>query len=731
MRLRTGFAIASISLHFAAGCHSQTAPKSADAVLPLETLKLYETGVGYFERSGTLDAESSMTLPVPTGHLDDALKTMVVLGTGGRTTVGGIEFPSSLSKGMARALAGLPANADEELTYKALLSSLKGTSVEIALRTKAGSDTLTARLIEVVEPKPVPVARDDSSDGDGEKDGARSAAAKPPDLQLLVVTEDGEVRRLEASDVISVKPTDPSFSPRVDSALDALSVKNAQTLKALRLLGTSKTPVTIGYIAEAPIWRSSYRLVMEKTGSRGMLQGWALLHNDTDESWRGVKVELVNGRPDSFLFPLAAPRYSRRPLAEPSEQLATVPQLLETTVDQIWGDNLDTGTIGHGSGTGTGYGYGSGHGRLGGSHRTRAPSVRMGSTQVSASSALSVGNLAEIAPSEGVEAGALFSYKLSQPLDLRAHGSALVPFLQAPVNAKRITWFSTPRDAGRSALRLENATRQTLPAGPIAIYEAGGFAGEAAIERMKPKERAFLQFGVDLDVELELDDEQWSDAPKRLYYDKGLLVEDFVRTHDRKYVITSRSGQPRTVVLELKVVDNSKVEGADSLDYDTASKRALAVFEVPPGKRLEKKLHILEGLQRSNYVKNVSAERLHEVAALGDLPAAQRATVAEAAKVVDEIEKKDKEREETEASITEVNEDLKRLREHLAALGDKSTQPAGANPLVKRILDAEDRLIALRQKLKTLEAEIKAKREATEKLLEKLKKDPADKTIGK
>jgi hypothetical protein len=38
-----------------------------------------------------------------------------------------------------------------------------------------------------------------------------------------------------------------------------------------------------------------------------------------------------------------------------------------------------TGTVlGHGAGTGTGQGFGSGHGRLGGSHATREPSVRMG-----------------------------------------------------------------------------------------------------------------------------------------------------------------------------------------------------------------------------------------------------------------------------------------------------------------------------------------------------------------
>jgi len=63
------------------------------------------------------------------------------------------------------------------------------------------------------------------------------------------------------------------------------------------------------------------------------LQGWAVLHNDTDEHWRNVKVTLVNGRPDSFIFPLAAPCYARRELVTPENEASTVPQLLGQTVD--------------------------------------------------------------------------------------------------------------------------------------------------------------------------------------------------------------------------------------------------------------------------------------------------------------------------------------------------------------------------------------------------------------
>jgi hypothetical protein len=82
------------------GCISEaTAPVST---LPLKRLRLYETGVGYFERSGVLSQDEHAGLPIPAGHLDDALKTLVVLTPGGKAATEGVEFGSSLSHGMAR-----------------------------------------------------------------------------------------------------------------------------------------------------------------------------------------------------------------------------------------------------------------------------------------------------------------------------------------------------------------------------------------------------------------------------------------------------------------------------------------------------------------------------------------------------------------------------------------------------------------------------------------------------
>src|SRR5690606_25565740 len=88
--------------------------RSAEApgrVLPLRTVRLYETGVGYFERSGPVSRDGE-SLPLPTAHIDDALKTLVVLSQGG-ARVAGVEFESVVSRGLARSLAGLPDDPEQ------------------------------------------------------------------------------------------------------------------------------------------------------------------------------------------------------------------------------------------------------------------------------------------------------------------------------------------------------------------------------------------------------------------------------------------------------------------------------------------------------------------------------------------------------------------------------------------------------------------------------------------
>jgi hypothetical protein len=222
-------AAASLFLSLAACGGIAEGPPAKD-VLPLKTLRLYESGVGYFERSGNLSSSSSMSLPVPAGHLDDALKTLVVLSKNGNSSVQAVEFPSSVGRAMARALAGLPQDADAPIAYKDLLVSMRGANVAV----RVARSEIRGRVIDVVSDDPKKQA--DSGDATADSKNAKSSDVKPgDDFTLLMLTDTGAVERIRAPEIQSVRALDPAFATRLDAALDALAPHGAQD-RALELL---------------------------------------------------------------------------------------------------------------------------------------------------------------------------------------------------------------------------------------------------------------------------------------------------------------------------------------------------------------------------------------------------------------------------------------------------------------------------------------------------------------
>src|SRR5205085_1951035 len=76
--------------------------------------------------------------------------------------------------------------------------------------------------------------------------------------------------------------------------------------------------VRVGYVVETPVWKTSYRLVLDPAaGGKPYLQGWAVVENPTDEDWSAVRMALVSGRPISFRMDLYNPLYVPRPVVEP------------------------------------------------------------------------------------------------------------------------------------------------------------------------------------------------------------------------------------------------------------------------------------------------------------------------------------------------------------------------------------------------------------------------------
>ena len=689
---RRSLRAALVALPVLASLACATTPR--ERALPLAKLRLYETGVGYYERAGELGGPGGASLPVPSGHLDDALKSLVVLGDDGQ--VRSVAFDSRQSPAVARARAGLPPQTDAPIRVHDVLLGLRGHELVV----RRGARRIRGRLVDVIGvPDASYLEQGNSGTGRGEDQRpttAEQAGATQNKTFALLVTRTGRYRRLDVATLDEVTPVDPDVRRRMQAALDASVALRSNARGLLDVSGDAKE-VRVGYLAESPVWRASYRLVLPDGSGPdepAALQGWALVHNDTEEDWDDVTLELVNGRPDSFLFPLAAPRYERRELVVPDRELS-VPQLLDTTPDAMWGDFLDSDEDGIGS---AGYGYGSGSGF--GGRGSRSPAVRMGHASVTGSSNLvSVGNLAELAAGQGRETKTVFVYGAAEPLDLAAGRSAMVPFVQSRVESAAVSWMVGFRpSAARHAVHVLNSTSQTLPEGTLGVFADGGFSGETVLPRLKPGERRFLEIGDDPDTEMLEVSRTVVDVPQRLVYEHGRLQEHVLRTTTVVFDLVNRSGHPRRVHVEVPAGSNTTIEGADALDFDLDRGRPLAIFEVKPGARVEdRQVVIVEGVQTSTDLDGLTEHQLARLAAASSLTADERSVMTTTLERLREQNAARAEVARIEAELAVIEADIERLRKHLEAMGGDAG--GEKNPVVERLLATEDELQAKRKEL--------------------------------
>ena len=100
------------------------------------------------------------------------------------------------------------------------------------------------------------------------------------------------------------------------------------------------------------------------------------------------------------------------------------------------------------------------------------------------------------------EVGDLFAYEITHPVDVGRGRSALVPILQAKVDAERVILYNREvREKNpMSAFRIQNNTGLTLEGGPVTVFEQGNYVGEAMLDTMRRDEKRIVPYSVELGV---------------------------------------------------------------------------------------------------------------------------------------------------------------------------------------------------------------------------------------
>ena len=266
--------------------------------LPITRVVLFNSGVGYFSRSGEVEGDARVDLTFPESDINDLLKSMV-LEDFNKGRISAVSYDSR--EPIARTLASFAINLNGSPTFSSIVSQMRGERIEVAVSATAANQPgkLTGTIVGVEHQK-VP------------------AGTTTVDAEVLNMWCAEGMRAVKFTDIQSLRFSNPVIESEFRRALEVLALSHDSQKKAVSLhfAGEGKRKVQVGYVVEAPIWKTSYRLVMDDK-EKPYLQGWAMVENPTDEDWGGVKMALVSGRPISFKMDLYNPLYINRPTVEP------------------------------------------------------------------------------------------------------------------------------------------------------------------------------------------------------------------------------------------------------------------------------------------------------------------------------------------------------------------------------------------------------------------------------
>jgi hypothetical protein len=418
------------------------------AELPVSRVVLFTSGIGYFEHSGTVEGTAELELPVAAEQMDDLLQSLVLQDFDGGS-VQPVRYASRDPLG--RILASYSLDLSRDPTLAELLAQARGESVLVVT-----SEPIRGTIVNVEHIQP------------------------PEEEQrtyLTLATADG-LQRLLLGDVRRIRFERSELQEELEAALAALAEYRGsdESRVVLRFSGNGTRRVSVGYVREMPVWKTSYRLVLEED-IKALLQGWAIFDNPTSLDLNEVEVSFVAGQPISFISSLFEPVYLERPRVGLSLAPGVVPPAYageaapRPAARPAGMEMMDSAAV-------------------------STPAFR---------EALRAGGAGVTAMAEGARTGATFVYTVSEPVTISRHQSAMIPILQQEVEAPLLSLFDPsvlPRNP-LSGVRLSNGTGLHLAAGPMSVFDQGGFAGNSRIADVVPGDSRLLTFAVDLELEVD------------------------------------------------------------------------------------------------------------------------------------------------------------------------------------------------------------------------------------
>ncbi len=511
------------------------------ADLVLKRVMLSSAGVGYFEYEAAVDGPATLGLDVPLDQVDDVLKSLVVFDDAGG--VGGIDLPGRDATDAA--FGDVPFGQDGLASPLAFLNGLQGVEVSVT-----GPRPMTGRILHAESVPDMP---------------AQPNAPAPARTRVSVLTVDG-LKQFVLEDSEAVQVTDPALRERIARAVAAARHETPQDARHITIhaTGPGQRVVHVSYVAVAPLWKASYRLVLPAAGANpapeARLQGWATLENTTGAAWSGVTLSLQYGNPVTFHQAIYRSYFVSRPDV-PVEVLGRLLPDVDSRAYQAMAASP--------------------------APPPPAPAAASRAAPLMAQKAqVPTGGMAAPAEAAAVaETAEETVFTVPSPVTLAAGHSASVPILDSAFPAGRVALVTKEQPHPLAAIRLVNNSGSSLPAGVLTLYDMTAdapYAGDARLGGVPAGESRLMPYAQDLRTTTEWRrDEDVTIAG--LTAASGVLTVD-ERTRSLVHVtLTGPALESRHVLLELpKPTDGMVADGFPKPTEETASAWRFAA-DLQPG----------------------------------------------------------------------------------------------------------------------------------------------------
>ena len=692
-RLLPTLAVLLLPLGLCRADEPQAAPKEADkaaAPLPLTKVVMFSSGVGFFEHKGEVTGDARVDMRFNVRDINDLLKSMVLQDFDG----GKISTVNYGSKDpITKTLKSFSIDLTTQPTLADLLKQIRGEAVQVE-----APQPITGTIIGV-ERRKIKIGKDETADVDF----------------LNLLTSDG-LRSISMENITRIKLTNEKLNSELQQALAVLATGHDTDKKtvALHFLGNGKRQVRVGYIQEAPVWKTSYRLVL-KDKEAPFLQGWAIVENTTEQDWNNVSLTLISGRPISFVMDLYEPLFVPRPVVVQEIYASLRPQSYDQDLAARDAEFRRKADVAGGEGRA----LAQSHARNAPAKATAAAPALPGAAgyftgEAEQDQGWDMGKGVE-SVAQAAKVGELFKYEIATPVSLPRHESAMLPIVNDSVKGRKVSIFNPNVQPKHplNGLKLTNSTELHLMQGPITVFDGGAYAGDAQIDDLAPGTERLLSYALDLDTEVATEAKAHPELLTSVRIAKGTLFADRKYKRSQTYTIKNSGNHSKEVLVEYPHDPNWNLVAPKEPAEKTRDLYRFSV-QAEPGKPAT-----LEVIEDRTDRQQMAVTNLDD-GTIGFYMSAQvtspkvKEALAETIKRKQAIEQLTIKRQQLEQQVGTINQEQARIRENMKQLDHNSDI---YNRYVKKFGEQEDQIESLHKQIQGLQTEETAARKSLDDYL--------------